>query len=497
MGAMKRLLVSLLLLLSAACQAELPAEDEVRIAIAQPPMSLDPRYATDAASQRIQQFLHRGLIRLDENFRPQPDLAESWQHPSPLLWKFRLKGDVRFHDGSAVTAEDVAATIRSVMDRTNASPLRAGFAAIDRIEVDASDALTIHLSKPDASLLTRLSIGVLPARIAAQGHMPRMKSGNGLYQLSLWQGNRLIIEPVAGQGPILIFLAVKDPVTRCLKLARGEIDFLQGDIPPHLIPFLKKQAGVEIASTPSTTFSYIGLNLQDPLLKDLRVRRALALAIDRDKLKKALLADAPALAESILTSAHWASTPLKTTIYDQAEAIRLLDEAGLKPDMNGVRLTINYRTSTNPERLRLVTAIADFWRQVGVEVSIESLEWGGFYARIKRGDFQVYSLDWVGITDPDIYNWVLHSKMIPPKGTNRGHYMDAEMDALLDRAEMSESVQERSALYALVQKKMQHDQVYIPLWYSPVVAAMGPRVRGYSPVADGSLLGLASIRLIN
>lgn len=496
MDTMKRLLLALLLFTLAACQAELPADNEVRVGLAQAPMSLDPRFATDAASQRIQQFLHRGLVKLDERFQPRPDVAESWSHPSPLVWIFRLKEGVHFHDGSPVSAEDVAATIRSVMGGSDISPLRAGFAAIDHIKVISSHEVKIQMNRADASLLTRLSIGILPAATAAEGHMPRMQHGNGPYRLTSWEGNRLAIEPVAGQGPKITFLAVKDPVTRCLKLARGEIDFLQGDIPPHLMPFLKKQEGVQIRSTPSTTFSYIGFNLQDPVLKDLRVRRALALAIDRNKLKKALLADAPVLAETILTPAHWASTELERTPYNPDEAARLLDAAGLKPGADGIRFRINYRTSTNPGRLRLVTAIADFWRRVGIEVSIESLEWGGFYARIKRGDFQVFSLDWVGITDPDIYNWVLHSDMVPPKGTNRGRYIDAGMDAWLGAAERSESMQERAAIYAKVQRKMQQDQVYIPLWYAPVVAVLGPRVRAYEPVADGSLLGLAGIQIV-
>lgn len=497
MGALRRLLFVLPAIFAAACQAELPAENVVRVGLAQAPMTLDPRFATDAASQRIQQFLYRGLIRLDGQFRPQLDMAESWTHPSPLRWSFKLKRDIRFHSGEVVRAEDVAATIRSVMARSTGSPLKAGFSAIERIEVTAPDVLDIHLIRPDASLLTRLAIGILPAAMAAQGHNPRMQGGSGAYRLRRWDDNRLSIAPAERErGPEIEFLTVKDPVTRCLKLARGEIDFLQGDIPSHLIPFLHKQDGVEIESVPSTTFSYIGMNLQDAVLRDVRVRRALALALDRKRLKQALLADTPVLAETILTAVHWASTSLPETPYDPARAIRLLDEAGFTPDATGRRFTINYRTSTNPERLRLVTAIADYWRRIGVDVSIESLEWGGFYARIKRGDFQVFSLDWVGITDPDIYSWVLHSEMVPPKGTNRGRYINAEMDAWLQRAEKSESIAERAAIYARVQRKMQEDQVYIPLWYTPVIAVSGPRVRGYTPKADGSLLGLSRITIV-
>ena len=124
------------------------------------------------------------------------------------------------------------------------------------------------------------------------------------------------------------------------------------------------------------------------------------------------------------------------------------------------------------------------------------MEWGGFYARIKRGDFQVFSLSWVGIVDPDIYRWILHSKMWPPKGANRGRYSDADMDMWLEQAAESESMDMRRALYAKVQKKMQKDDVYIPLWYEPVIAVASKRVQGFKASPDGGFLGLLSVNIL-
>jgi len=161
----------------------------------------------------------------------------------------------------------------------------------------------------------------------------------------------------------------------------------------------------------------------------------------------------------------------------------------------GIRFTLNYRTSTDPSRLSLATAIASMWHNIGVDVHIESLEWGGFYARIKRGDFQVYSLSWVGVVDPDIYRWILHSDMWPPKGANRGRYNNANVDAWLDTASRTENRQERRQLYGQVERQMAADQVYIPLWYEPVIAVSGPRISGFTPAPDGSLLGLLKVRI--
>jgi len=493
---MIRFLFSLsLLLMVSACQQSIPGQNEIRIGLAQAPMTLDPRYATDAASHRVQELLHRGLIKLDDHFEPQPDVAEYWEHPNPLTWRFFIRTNLKFHDGIPLRASDVAATLNSILDAKMASPLRAGFAAIRKVEAVSGRELVIRLIKPDASLLTRLSIGIIPAQLAARGQQARKIIGCGPCHLVSWDQHGLLLEQSDAHGAVrrLRFITVKDPVTRSLKLARGEIDFAENDLPPHLLPYLHRQKQLHIASRASTTFSYVGLNLHDAILKHVRVRHALALSLNRMRLKKALFSDLPELAETVLSPTHWAAAPLSTTAFDPAAAERLLDQAGYPRNADGIRFTLNYRTSTDPSRLSLATAIASMWHNIGVDVHIESLEWGGFYARIKRGDFQVYSLSWVGIVDPDIYRWILHSDMWPPKGANRGRYSNANVDVWLDAASQTENRQERRRLYGLVERQMAADQVYIPLWYEPVIAVSGPRISGFTPAPDGSLLGLLKV----
>jgi len=503
MGTLRLFLVmgiSALLLGLNGCEKNHVQQDELRVGVSQLPMSLDPRFATDAASHKIQALIYRGLIRLDEHFNAQGDIAQSWTHPDKLTWLFALKRDVYFQDGTPVTAQDVVATLKSVLNKTLASPLRAGFSSIADIKAMDLYHVRIVLNKPDSSLLTRLSLGIVPASMAAKPHQAHGMMGCGAFAVQSWQGNDLYLKRIkpskASNVNILHFIRVKDAVTRSLKLVRGEIDFTQNDLPPDLLPYLKRQSNLTIQTRPSTTFAYIGLNMQDKILKDVRVRKALALALNRERLKKALFADLPTLAETVLTPTHWASAKLEREAFNPTLAEKLLDEAGFLRKEDGVRFTLNYRTSTDPARLRLTTAIADMWQKIGIHVSIESLEWGGFYARIKRGDFQVFSLSWVGIVDPDIYRWILHSKMWPPKGANRGRYSDADMDIWLEQAAELESMDMRKALYAKVQKKMQKDDVYIPLWYEPVIAVASKRVQGFKASPDGGFLGLLSVNIL-
>ncbi|HKI61192.1 MAG TPA: ABC transporter substrate-binding protein [Mariprofundaceae bacterium] len=491
--------VTVLLLLS--CHAGSAQPDQLlRVGMAQMPISLDPRYATDASSMHIQQFLHRGLVHLDEHFEVQPDLAVRWEHPSQLQWRFWLRPGIHFHDGSVLSSADVVATLRGILSNKLASPLKGGFAAVERVEAQGEDQVLITLNKPDASLLTRLNVGILPEALAMAPQRARNTIGCGPYRLVRWQSNELDlarVQPDVDKQAVnhIRFVEVKDPVTRMLKIARGELDFIQNDLPPYLLPYLRRQPAIHIQTRPSTTFSYIGLNLHDRFLQDVRVRQALALALDRDQLKRALFADLPELAETVLTPDHWAAAKLPVDRFDPGRATELLDQAGFPANAEGVRFSLTYRTSTDPTRIRLATAIASMWEKIGIKVSVESLEWGGFYARIKSGDFQVFSLSWVGISDPDIYRWILHSSMWPPSGANRGRYSNKQVDDWLDRASASQNQLERQRLYGLVQRKMHDDMVYIPLWYEPVIAVSGPRIHGFRPQADGSLFGLSQASL--
>ncbi len=247
-------------LLSAAnlsgCSQQVPETGELRIALAQKVMTLDPRFSTDAASHRVQELVHRGLVKLNENFEPMPDAAESWTQPDALTWRFHLRDGLQFHNGDVVRAVDVVATLNSLLDVRTASPLRAGFSAIDHVEAEGKQDVVVHLNKPDASLLTRLSIGILPASVAAKGNQSRSIIGCGACRVASWDERGLLLERVgkvnADKARQFRFVVVKDPVTRCLKLGRGEVDFTENDLPPHLLGYLGKQKQLSIATRPST-----------------------------------------------------------------------------------------------------------------------------------------------------------------------------------------------------------------------------------------------------
>ncbi len=485
------LLIGLLCLtLLSACTR--PPDAVLRFGLGSAPVTLDPRFATDATSTRINRLLYARLVDFDERLMPVPALAR-WERPAADRYRFHLgEAGRRFHDGSRLTAHDVKATYDFVLDPANASPHRASLALIDDIQVLDDDTLEFHLTRADPLFPAYLVIGILPASAMAAGHgFNRAPLGSGPFRFAAWPtDDRLRLVRLA-DGQAVEFVRVADATVRVLKLLRGEVDLLQNDLSPELIRYLRRQDGIRVHTGRGTNFSYLGFNLDDPALGDLRVRRAIALAIDRTAIVHYLMDDAARPASALLPPDHWAGNPdLPLIPYDPARARRLLDEAGYGP---GHPLRLSYKTSTDPFRVRLATVLQSQLHAVGVEVDLRSYDWGTFYGDIKAGNFQMYSLAWVGIKTPDIFRYVFHSASLPPQGANRGRFRDAQTDALIEQAEAAPSLQAQAELYRRLQARLLEQLPYVPLWYEDHVFAAREGVTGYALRLDGNYDGLIHV----
>ena len=487
---MIRWLGILLLLLTAACQA--PPSDEIRMGLATLPSNLDPRYATDAASSRLCRLLYRGLTEFDVHSRPQPAMAQ-WQRLAPDRYRFQLlPGRGAFPDGRLPTAADVQATYASILDPATASPHRGTLAHIREIRVLDEAALEFELSRPDYLFPGYLTIGILPARgLAAGRDFDRAPWGSGPFEFAGRPDDSRLQLRRRSDGQRFDFLAVPDPTVRVLKLQRGEIDLLQNELPPEMIGYLQAQPGITVQRHAGTSFAYLGFNLSDPLTGDSRVRRAVACAIDRVAIVRYLFAGNARLAESILPPEHWSGVPARAA--DPTRARALVAELGHGPDRP---LELEYKTSSDPFRLRVAAALQAQLADVGIRLRIRSFDWGTFFADIKAGRFQLYSLAWVGVESPDIYRYAFHSRSLPPDGANRGRYRSAKADALIDAAETAPDVATRVSEWQALQRLLHADLVYVPLWYEGHVAASGPRIRGYHLNRRGDYDGLAEVHLV-
>jgi peptide/nickel transport system substrate-binding protein len=473
------------------------------MALSSEPQSLDPRFGTDANSARLADLLHAALTRSDASARRVPEIASSWESPEPYTVVFRLRPDFRFADGTPVTAGDVKATYDAVRDPALASPKRASLEMVSAVEAPDATTVVMRLVAPSAPFLDATGLGILPAGLARRPEEVAM--GAGPFRLvRAIPGERLDLEPNPGYpaGPVrlgpLVVRIVPDEVVRALELRRGTLGFVQDAFEPEVLAWLRTRRDLAVRQGPGTSVHYLAFNFRDRRLADRRVRRAIALAIDRDELVASVLGGSARPATGLLAPDHWAYAAARVSRHDARRARRLLDRAGYRdPDGPGPlpRFRLVYKTSSQPGRRRLAEAIQAQLAEVGIALDVRTYEWGTLYAQIRAGNFELCSLAWVGIGDPDLYFFAFHSTMQPPAGYNRGGYANAVMDRLTREARVTTDPEARRPVYARIQRAAAHDLPVLPLWWEDRVVVHTRRLEGFEPSADGSLHGLARASL--
>ena len=465
------------------CQTKIKTPtDTLVIGLETAPLTLDPRLASDAYSSKITHLLHNGLLRLTERLELLPDLAEKVEKLSPLQYSFHLRSGVLFHDGRPLTAEDVKYTLESIQDPALASPFKG---TMDKIrEIRILDPLTLEITLREAfsPFLSSLTMGIVPKGGDPQkGTGPfRLESFQPSQQVSLSRNDSYFQTPA--KMAHVIFRVVSDDNLRLLELLNRRIDVLQNNIPPNLMTVLKNRKDVIVQKTEGINVSYLGLNLSQEALSRLKVRQALAYALDLPSLITYRMEGLARPATGILAPIHWAyESGVMTHPYDPVKARKLLDEAGYRdPDGAGPasRFTLTYKTSTKKDRIGLARLVARYLKEVGIDVKVLPFEWGTLFHDINTGNFELFSLTWVGITEPDIYYYAFHSSQKPPVGANRGGYSNPEVDRLTEEGRREEETAKRKEIYSSVQKRLAEELPVIPLWCEDNFAVFSNQVRG-------------------
>ncbi|BCN93461.1 peptide-binding protein [Thiomicrorhabdus immobilis] len=472
---------------------------QILVGITARPRMLDPRKATDALSSRINRLLYRQLIDFNERFEAVPDLA-SWQQVSDTRYVFTLQEISVFHNGQPLTAEDVAATYQSILDPDFGSAHRGSLKGITSIKVLNPKQVEFVLEKADALFVGRLVIGILPKNLLEQQHPFHEKPvGSGACEFVSLSEQKLVIQR-RNDHIQLVFIPVKDATVRVLKLKKGELDIIQNDLSPELVQYCLKQPELAVTWHKGTNLGYIGFNFEDPLLAQPELRQAIAHGIDRQAIVDAMFSGHARLAGGLLVPEHWCGVEdMPAYEYNPQKAKSLLKEldfsslpAGLVTfnEQNEPIISLSYKTSNDPTRIRLATIYQSQLKQVGIHLNIQSYDWGTFYSDIKKGRFQLYSLAWVGIKSPDIFQYVFDSEAIPPSGANRGRYRDAEADALIRSAGKTQELAKQAELYQTLQRHLQKTLATMPLWYEDQYAVARKGVSGNVLYSDGRLDGL-------
>jgi peptide/nickel transport system substrate-binding protein len=501
------LLSSLLVLTSCSPPAKDPRT--LTFLIESSPNNLDIRQGTDSQSERIGELIYDPLVRKDAHFNLRPWLASSWERPDPLTWIFHLRANVRFHDGRPLTAADVAWSIRSMTNGAIVTAKGGAFKAVAEVNTPNPLTVVVHTSTPQPSLLFNLSdglFGVVEAGAAREEGLHPIGSGPFRF-VSQVQDKEVVLERNpsywAGAPSATIehvrFQVVPDTITAALEMKKGSADVESNVLTMDMVHALAGEPTLRVSIGPGARVDYLNFNVQDPVLRDPRVRQAIAFAIDRPALIAALWQGHAHIANTLLPPGHWAAasdTDLAQYPHNAGRARELLDAAGLVPDGHGIRLHLTMKTSTDETTRLEAQAMQAELSDVGIALSLRSTEFGTFYSDITKGAFQLYLLRWIGSNeDPDIFHYSYATETFPPRGANRGHYSNPRVDALLQAASTAGDDDARRKYYLRIQQILAEDLPTIPLWYPDNIVIHSARLTDLTLDPGGSFDFLRTAKL--
>lgn len=469
------------------------------VAMANGPTNLDPGVGLDEASQKLHTLLFSSLLKIDSSLRVVPDLAIRFETPNPTTYVAEVRHGVHFHDGRELTSADVAYTYRRFLDPAFTSGRKGAYRMIASVEVIDRYTVAFHLKEASGSFPVNLVMGIVPdgTGVAAA----RQPVGSGPYRIGEFVADdHVTLLPFADyfegtpKNAGLIFRVVPDDTMRGLELRKGTVDIVVNDLSADVVQALRKEPSLGVTTALGTDYAYLGFNLRDPLLQDRRLRQAVGFAIDRQAIVDYLRRGLATPAIGIIPPMSWAfEKDAFQFTHDVARAKALLDAAGYPdPDGDGPlpRLRLSLKTST-AEAYRLQGAVIQSdLAQVGIAVDVRSYEFATLFADVLKGNVQLYTLQWVGVTDPDMLRRAFHSTQTPPAGFNRGYYKNAEVDRLIDAASSAPADETRRRLYGDAQRIIANDAPYVSLWYKTNVAVFQANLRGValSPIAEFTFL---------
>lgn len=480
--------LALLLVIGTAC-SRTPSgpQDALVVMLPRDAEQLDPRFVSDPYGLRVSRLIFASLVTIDpETLEVHPDLAESVTVRSPTEVDVTLRKGLRFSDGSRLTTKDVIATFEGVIDPALGSRYAQSYRRIAAMRVTAPRTIRFVLREPHATFLTDLEMPIVRSEDAhrriATPEEP-FPIGAGPYRLTEREPGLLELRANphwhhgAPKHPHLRLVVIRDDNTRALRMLAGQGDLAIGSIPPLLLPMFEDDPRFEMREAHGISTMYLGFETDSPKLQDVRVRRAIGHAIDRDLLIEAKYDGLAQPTESWIPKGHWAyDDSLQPLAFDPQAARQLLDAAGF-PDPEGPepRMSLVLRTTSDRFRLSVARAIAAMLRDVGIDVDVRPSEAATLIADLNHGRFEMTLLQVPEVIEPHVLSWFFDSARIPGpqhEGANRWRYENAELDELFEIGRTCVDLPQRQAAYARVQEILARDLPVLPLWQPDVVAVM-------------------------
>ncbi len=471
--------------------------------------TLIPLLASDAASHSIAGYIYNGLVKYDKELNLVGDLARSWEvSRDGLVITFHLRRGVKWQDGHEFTSRDVLYTYRVTIDPKTPTSYAEDFKQVKKVEIPDPYTVRVTYDHPFAPALASWGSSVLPAHLLegkdiTLSELARRPVGTGPYRLKEWvAGQKITLEAFEGyfEGrPHLdrvVDRLIPDSATMYMELKAGGIDMM--NLTP--VQFQRQTMDNSFLARfnkyryPASSYVYMGYNLRNPLFSDVRVRRALTHAINKEELIQGVLLGMGQTAKGPYKPGSWAWNPnIKEPVYDPAAARKLLAEAGWREtDGDGIlrrggkpfQFTV-LTNQGNAERLKTAQIIQQRLRSVGIDMKIRVIEWASFITHfIDNRNFEAVILGWSLGQDPDIFD-VWHSSKTGKKELNFIGYKNDEVDRLIVAGRGTFDQLERQRCYRRIQEILAQEQPYTFLYVPDALPTVSARVRGITPAPAG------------
>jgi peptide/nickel transport system substrate-binding protein len=480
-----------LLVLSSTCRRQ---SNVFVIALSDNVKTIDPigSPSVDAASERVRTLMFNSLVKKDEKFDYAPELASNIQRSDDgLSFTFTLRDGVTFHDGRPFTSADAKYTLDTVLASSfaKAASFFEGSGAnksayIKTVEAPDARTLVIRLNKQWTGLLPNL----VPIAIIPRDSYESEKThplGTGPFKFKSYDQSQQVLDLEANGTywdgpphiPALRVRVISDSNALQAELRSGRVDVapLPTSLSPEAIKSLSQDSRLNVNQFEGSNLNLLTFNTKEAPLDNVKVRQAIAYAVDRESMIRDLVLGQGKIAHSILPEASWAYVPGQTYHFDPAMARKLLDDAGFRdPDGDGPQMRfpkpIVFRISGSSGAARQYSGVIyNYLKDVGIPVSIETSELNTLFELLRRGQFQMTYGQWVGGNqDPIFYHDLFATSEIPTEtraARNRGRYSNPELDKILDEAANTYDHAKAAPLYAKAQDIVSRDVPVFPLWY--------------------------------
>jgi peptide/nickel transport system substrate-binding protein len=461
-------------------------------AIAGEPDQLDPQKTTAYFSFEVLENVFDTLVEPDADLQMKPALAQSWQvSPDQLTWTFRLREGVTFHDGTPFTADDVVYSYRRIIDEKLANSDK--FSAVTAVEAPDPRTVVIRVSRPTPNMLTNIGgfkgMAIVSRRNVESGQIATHPVGTGPFRFASQKSGdsiTLTANPTYWGGapklPGVTFRFISEPSTALSALQAGEIDWTDS-VPPQRVSQLSGDESLRLAVTPSNDYWYLALNEARPPWNDVRVRQAIAYAIDRAAIVQATSYGTATVNELAIPTGNPWYTPYDRYREDGEAGLQraraLLAEAGAKPTSMDMLVTTEY-----PETVTAAQIVADNLAPLGITVDIRTVDFATWLDEQNSGHFDMLMMGWLGNIDPDDFYYAQHHT----KGTsNAQKFSDPTVDRLLDAGRVETDPAARKADYAQAATRIADGVSYIFLYNPAVIQAWNPALTGYEARRDGAV----------